>query len=155
MAKIILYKGKGFISGMIRCFTWSDYTHVVWQLRDGSVIHAAANGVIQDLGPTQGSLINEKPDVYEFIVPFTDEEDVLAEEALKKGLGEKSRYDFGGLINFIIHSRDNPDKWFCSELVQYAARIAGRPFQLRIEDFKMQPAHIVMSPLLKGPIAPG
>jgi uncharacterized protein YycO len=143
---ILLYKGKSLISKAIRWRTWGPYSHAAWWLSDGSVIEAwHKGGVTHSESPatlhTPGTVIDV------FGVPGIDS--FAAEQFLKDQIGKK--YDFAAVMRGFTFrlDRDNPEKWFCSELVFDAGLAGGFPLLSRIPAWKVDPTKLSYSPILE------
>ena len=154
---ILLYKGKSWISKIIEWQTFSPYSHAAWWCQDGTVIEAwhtqtvngklkikLKEGVQRHDSPATIHEIGTEIDVFE--VPGIDE--AAVESFLIEQLGKD--YDFAPVIRGFVFRvmRDNPDKWFCSELVSAACAAAGVPM-LRAPAWKTSPGLLSYSPLLK------
>jgi cell wall-associated NlpC family hydrolase len=125
-------------SALIRVTTWSDWSHV--DLIDGqSVLGAVAfHGVERELLATR--LANaSRAEV--MTIPCADAKAVI--EAAKSQIGKP--YDWLGVFGIGLH-RDwqDPDRWFCSELVAWAFDVAGQPLFRRDSLRRVTPQHLWM-----------
>ena len=154
---ILLYKGKSWISKIIEWQTFSPYSHAAWWCQDGTVIEAWHTQTIdgkRKLKLKEGVQRHDSPatihtpgteiDVFE--VPGIDE--AAVESFLIEQIGKD--YDFAPVVRGFIFRvmRDNPDKWFCSELVSAACSAAGAHL-LRAPSWKISPGLLSYSPLLQ------
>lgn len=146
--QIALYQGTSWISKAIRWQTRGQYSHAAIMFDDGSIIEAWHNpGYVREQyslsdGHTPGIVV----DIYK--VETTREQDATIRVFLLEQIGKK--YDYRAIARFISRSkRDNPDRWFCSELVFEAFRRAGVHLLERVESHKVHPAMLGYSPLLK------
>jgi len=145
---ILLYKGKSLISKAIQWRTWGIYSHAAWWMRDGSVIEAwHKGGVSHSESPATLHTPGTQIDLFDFchidaVSPPRSESFLLSK------VGRK--YDFKAVLRgFTFHlNRDNPDKWFCSELCHAAAVAGGLPLLSRIPDWKIDPTKLSYSPHL-------
>lgn len=151
---ILLYRGIGFISRVIEWQTFSDYSHAAWWCQNGTVIEAwhtktedrkltLKNGVQRHDSPATIHKPGTVVDV--FSVPGINEDAV--EQFLIQQIGKD--YDFAPVLRGFVFrvKRDNPDKWFCSELVHAACADAGVELQ-RAPSWKVSPGLLSFSPLL-------
>jgi hypothetical protein len=147
---ILLYKGKSWISKLIRWHTRGDYSHVAWWLRDGTVIEAwHKGGVTHNDNPGTLHTPGTEIDVFDFSPEGRASlSETAAEDFLHKQVGKK--YDLRPVISgFVLRlNRNNPDKWFCSELVHAAARAGGLSLLKRVPDHKVSPTLLNYSPHL-------
>lgn len=68
-------------------------------------------------------------------------------EVLDYALNELGKpYDWKGVLNFITHKRNwqEDDRWFCSELVAYAFKRAGRPI-INNDSYRVTPGDLLLS----------
>lgn len=148
---ILLYPKSGIIGNTIGFRTWSSWSHAAWLRLDGKVYHAWHQPVRKGgqvlLADDPWSLHKEgtKIRVLGFDQPPHGVR-VYAEQFLEEQLGKK--YDFGGVWGFIKRTKgNNPDRWFCSELVSAACRAGGYPlFSDAKPDWKVSPGAIEWSP---------
>jgi len=142
---ILLYKGKSWVSKTIRWRTWGDYSHAAWWLRDGTVIESwHKGGVTHSDSPATIHKPGTEIDVFDFRCSVGARPD-LAEAFLLQQVGKK--YDFRPVISGFTFrlNREDPDKWFCSEL-DNAAAIANRTRLFsRIPNHKIDPSFLSYS----------
>jgi len=145
---IAAYQGVSWRSRICRFLTWSKYSHVSWVDPEGWEIEAWSSGVrcLQHAHSdhTPGTLVDL------FSIDLEQDELNQLRDFLRAQVGKK--YDFIGNLHFITrhheYSRDR-DRWFCSELIAEAFRSIRHPLLERIESFKVYPAMITYSPLLR------
>lgn len=143
---IALYKGKSFISRLIRWFTWSEYSHAAWVCRDGSVFEAWSGGVRHAASLAEAHDAGTPVDL--FVLDLTDDQRRDAEAFLLAQVGMK--YDWLGLCGFLTRrAMDEHDAWFCSELVTAGLNAAGVYPLLRVPACKVPPCLLALSPLLR------
>lgn len=144
-----LYRGTSLLSRMIRLRTWSEYSHAAWIEQTGSVVEAWKRKGVRyssdvNTGHTPGTVIDL------FDVPLTQEQMDVVRKFLAHQVGKK--YDWRGVLHFITkrheYSRDQ-ERWFCSELIFSAFKAAGVELLSRVEPWKVSPAMLAMSPLLR------
>lgn len=124
-------------SMLIRWWTWSDYSHVDFILPDGRLLGARHDGVnIRDPYETTRKLIVEV-DAGEFVL-----------NTAYKQIGKP--YDWTAIFGFMV-KRDwqEPDAWFCSELVAWAFEQTGISLIRSDGLYKISPRDLLLSPLLK------
>lgn len=140
--RVLLFKGRGFLSQIIRWQSRSRYSHAALQLRDGSVIEAwQFKGVhmkyIRDWRHIEA---------YD-IAHTTGAQWHRIEEFAKSQLGKP--YDYRGVFSFITRSRPTDNsRWFCSELVFAAADHAGIHLLERTSPGYVSPGVLALSPRL-------
>ena len=139
---VLLFRGRGLISRLIRWQTRSCYSHAALRLPTGQIIEA---------WPGKGVHLTTLADytgVDVFTVPSAARHQW--EWAISYARGQVGRgYDYWGVLRFI--SRDNlPDseRWFCSELVFAALHQAGVHLLKRVPSWAVTPRDLSLSPLL-------
>lgn len=145
---ILAYKGKSFWpSKLIRWFSWSDYSHIAWQCESGEVLEAWPPKVRSTKSFNEGHTKGTPVDFYE-VVGLTPEQRLIIESFLRCQVGKS--YDWQGVFQFVIRTgKDSKSKWFCSELVFKALLKANIKLLKGISPYKVTPAMLVLSPLLK------
>ena len=132
---ILLFKGKGWISRLIRWQTRSIYSHAAILVGVDTIIEA-----------WQGTGVRKKKitrwdDIDAFRIYCSDRQKKDVIEFLHKQLGKK--YDYRSVFRFLIKIPAGiNDKWFCSELA-FDALLTGRMQVLNnIEPEEVSPAHL-------------
>lgn len=143
--KILLFKGRGVVSQLIRWQTNGQYSHAAIQLGDGRIIEAWHKPAEVRVRPP----LKDWSNVEAYSVEgMTADQWQVAVEFLDKQLGKK--YDFGGVLRFVTRWRkEKDDKWFCSELVFQAVKEAGVDLLSRIQCSQVSPTVLSFSPLLQ------
>lgn len=140
--RLLLFRGHGMISSLIRWQTRSEYSHAALLLYDGATIIEAWQGA----GVRKAQVTNwENIDKFEVISPVNWPLALaFAERQIGKG------YDYLQVLRFVSRRGGKLDyKWFCSELV-FAAILAGGVRLLRTEEpWRISPGHLALSPLLE------
>ena len=120
--KILAYQGESFISKAIRFQTRSKYSHIAVMLDDGSVIEAWHKGGVQK--SSDFSTLHDpgtKVDVFRIDGEY---DKYQVERFLRDQIGKK--YDFLSVARFLSRRKTlHNDKYFCSELAEYAFAFAG------------------------------
>lgn len=128
------------LSAAIRAATWSRWSHVAMVDGDSVIEAVAGKGVRR--ASLRGA-IDRAADFAFVDLPATDPASVIAAAA-----GEINKpYDYTALIGLALR-RDwqEPDAWFCSELVAWSFQEAGQPL-LRAEVVRrVTPQHLWMLP---------
>lgn len=129
--KIIYCTSTGFVSALIRFFTFSKWSHVAIEYNGVVIDSTSVNGVAV-------SSVNEFTASHRSI--HTEELTGVNEDAvwkfLKSQLGKE--YDFRAVFAFPFRkSWQQNDKWFCSELAAEAIIIGGR--NLKIKSSRVTP----------------
>lgn len=143
---IVLYKGRSALSRAIRWWTRSDYSHAAWERSNGNLMEAWTHGVrmVADFATDHA---RGTPVEWYRIEGATLEQRDAIECFLTSQLGK--RYDYRGVFGFVSHKDlDNPDRWFCSELIFEACRMAGLPLLARVPAFKVSPGALWAAPRL-------
>ncbi len=145
--RIALYRGKSWISKAIQWQTRGPYSHAAVILPDDSIIEAwhspSRVRSIKRLG--DGHTPGTKVDVFNVETSERQRDDISV--YLYQQVGKK--YDFMAILRFISRRhRNNPNRWFCSELVFSAFAHAGINLLARTESYEVSPVMLARSPLL-------
>lgn len=119
-------------------------------LEPGNVIEAWKGGVRLAASISASHTPHTKVDVFEFKTPLCSGSTKLMAQFLCAQIGKP--YDYLSIIRFLTREPDNRwnmSKWFCSCLAFEAALTAGRELLERTPAWKVPPAWIPMSPLLR------
>ena len=110
----------GFSSWAIRWFTWSDWSHVDFVLRDGRFLGARLDGGVQ-IRPHDYI----KPSAFRYAyVTVPDPRKVYGWATTQVG----KPYDWKAIMGFLPRVEwHDPHAWFCSELVAAGFERAGHP----------------------------
>ena len=144
--KILLYRGKSFVSKAIQLQTRSPYSHVAIQLDEHEIYEAWHVGGVRRLryateGHDSGTVID--------ICRINNVSDGSVDKVrafLQSQIGKK--YDFKSVLRFITRRKVRADnRWFCSELV-LAALEAGGIKLLNINYSEASPRDVSISPNL-------
>ena len=121
--KVLLYRGTGPTSRLIRFQTRSPYSHAAMMMDDGTVIEARMRGGVKHVAtPWTRHRKNTPVEVYAIKGDF-DEEKV--ESFLLSQLGKK--YDWLSVLRFVSRRKaPADDRWFCSELILAALLDGGK-----------------------------
>lgn len=145
--QIALYQGKSLISKAIRWQTRGVYSHAAIILPDTTIVEAWHNPAKVRLittlsdGHTPGTTV----DIFDVATSEQQRDDISVFARMQMG----KPYDFAAIARFMSRrNKDNPDKWFCSELVFSAFRYAGIDLLERTEPFQVSPVLLSRSPLL-------
>jgi hypothetical protein len=141
--KVLLFRGRGLISALIRWQTRGEYSHAAFLLPDGQILESwpGAGVRIKRLTDYKGI------DVYD-VLGITPEQWASALSFAQSQLGKK--YDYWSIIRFVSR-RNLPqnDKWFCSELLFVSLMMAGFHLFERVEGSAISPAVLAITPLLE------
>lgn len=142
--KILLFKGRGMVSRLIRWQTNGQYSHAAIQRPDGRIIEAWHKPPRVRLR----SRLSDWRDVEAYSVHMPDGGWEKAISWAERQIGKK--YDFGGVARFVTRWRKKQDdKWFCSELVFQAVREGGVDLLDRVSPSQVSPTVLSFSPLLE------
>ena len=143
--RVLLFKGKGMISRLIRWQTNGKYSHAALQLPSGRIIEAWHKPAKVRLRGRLDDWSNVEAFDVEGMTPYKWDK---ATEWIEQQIGKK--YDFSGVFRFLSRRRkDRDDKWFCSELVFQAVKEGGVDLLERIQCSQVSPTVLSFSPLLK------
>jgi len=149
MIRIIAIEGRGIISKIIECYTWSPFSHVAIQV--GMNVWEATSPKVRRLSEQDfwNAYKDEAALVLRPIQYVYPEDDEKLVKWLDSHVGDD--YSENALIRFLLRKKSPKDKecWVCSKLVFEAMAHIKRPLLQRIPSYKIVPAHIVMSPLLE------
>lgn len=140
---ILLFRGQGVISALIRWQTRGAVSHAAILLPDGRVLEAwQGDGV-------RIKTLESWKDVEAYEIEGATElqwADAIQFAELQVGRG----YDYLGIIRFISRKYlPENDRWFCSELVYKAFEVAGIKLFERINASEVSPGLLRVSPKLK------
>ena len=143
--RVAAYRGKSFISRAIRWQTRGVYSHVAVMLSEREIVEAWHNPaevrVIGSLseGHTRGTPV----DIFE--IDIDSQQCLAVRDFLLDQVGKP--YDFAGVLRFLSRrEKNNPDKWFCSELAFSAFRYAQLNLLERIEPHHVDPVTMMTTP---------
>ena len=146
--RIAAYRGKSLISKAICWQTRSPYSHIAVMLSEREIVEAwhspSLVRMIDSLstGHTPGT----KVDIFE--IDISSEQSLKLRDFLLSQVGKK--YDFGSVLRFLSRrNKDNPEKWFCSELAFSAFRYADLNLLERIEPHQVDPGTFVTTPFAR------
>lgn len=142
--KILLYRGTGLVSRVIRWRTWGDYAHVAMLVRGTVYESVEGSGVIKTGHSVH--LDNRKPTkVLQLELPTVVVDKLV--EWCESRVGDK--YDYTAIWGFITRlDRQDNGKWFCSEFVVEALKTVGVDLFRRTPSWKISPHLVSISPLL-------
>lgn len=146
--RVLLFRGRGVISTLIRWQTRSIYSHAALLLPNGQILEAwqGAGVRVRSLSDWAGV------DCFR-VQGMTGEQWGQALGFARRQIG--AGYDYISVARFVSR-RNAPDngRWFCSELVAAALQVAGVPLLARVEPAEISPAMLSWSPLLIREVAP-
>ena len=121
MVKLAFYKG---LSAPNR--NWQDKLICLWTKGQYSHVELIVYDYMYSSSPTSGKVRKEPHtidnDVWEYVsIDNVNTDNILEFFELTKG----KKYDWLGILGFIIPLKDRTDKWFCSEWVSNALKISG------------------------------
>lgn len=139
--RILLFKGRGFISAAIRWQTRSEYSHAAFLLPCGRILEAWQGSGVRI------KWISDWCDVDVFGVhDMTPEQWAVAISFARAQIGKK--YDYRGVFRFLSRRKvPADDRWFCSELVAKSLEVAGVQLFRHKDASEISPGMIALSPL--------
>lgn len=144
-ADIVFCSGTSLLSKIIKWHTHGVFSHCMVATGNGTeVISADAEGVV-----LRDMRADEKENAEVLYCPsLTREQADLVIHCADSMVGKD--YDFSGLISFASDvDQNNPDHFFCSELVMACYRFAGVELLKRIQAAFVSPAALWVSPILE------
>lgn len=125
---LLLYKGKGFVSRMVKRVTKSPWSHVAWVISPTEVLESDWT-FFGERGVHVNELEKYPKDRIAFVRPFLPEESIEAAlEIARSKIGQ--RYDFSLIFTLFrkwlgsfmpwagrVNRRNQRNGWICSELV--------------------------------------
>lgn len=144
-----IYYGTSTMSRITRFRTWSEQSHASLIFNfcraDEEVIEAVGRGVVRHAGLDDFHKPGTRVEIYR--VQATEEQIAKVYDFALKQVGKP--YDWGGLFAFIPRlAVQNPDKWFCSELVFEACAAGEIKLLVRIPAYKVAPCQLYTCPAL-------
>ena len=140
--RILLFRGKGFISSLIRWQTRSrQYSHAAILFDDGALFEAWQGKGVRVTGII--SWVNVDAFACHAISPVQISQ---VRAFLMNQLGKP--YDYVGVLRFVSRRKHSSDesKWFCSELVVAALRAADfLLFNVNVQPYQIAPEMICWS----------
>ena len=122
--KIAFYKGKGnFLNSIVRWWTGSTYSHAELVLPDGITWLGISPFLKSKVDARKKLLLN--PGEWDFInIQITEEQLEIILEFLEDTKGQG--YDWIGMLlsQFLPCKIKHKKRWYCSEWIAYALRIA-------------------------------
>lgn len=143
--KVLLFRGKGFLSALVRWQTRSKYSHAAILLDDSSneIIESWPKGGVQRTTIKDWKYIT----TFKINVDLTEEQKQTIISFLNNQIDKK--YDYLGVFRFLSRESVKPnDQWFCSELVFAALQEANINLLERVNGWAVSPAMLGYSPLL-------
>lgn len=140
---ILLFRGRGIISSLIRWQTRGIYSHAAILMRDGRIVESwQGDGVrVKTLKDWEGIDCFEVPEL------TSEDWDRAIKFCLDK-VGEG--YDYSGVLRFVSRRKTGANQsWFCSELVYAALHYAGANLFRDIQPDEVSPGLLAISPLIK------
>lgn len=140
------YKGAGFGGGLIKWFTFGGYSHVSLVFV-GSAMGNLEIDALQGKGVScrvDGQIKNPR-DLFEVSADADRVQSIYATAQTLCG----RKYDWRGIYGFLRRKkRENPNKWFCSELVAHCLKENGIEL-LRLPAWKQTPVMVCSSLQIK------
>ena len=153
MILVALYQNDSFVSRLIRFWTHSKYSHSeVWNTDIGESVSAEAHGVVLKQMPVltrHGR--GQKVDAFSYDRPLSLEEEQAVWRSALGMVGWKYDY-FSVFLGFTLGLKEpkaSLSKWFCSEVVVEAFRLAKLPLLRRTPASRVSPRDLAMSTKLK------
>ena len=141
--RVLLFRGMGLGSALIRWQTRSKYSHAAILLSDNTVVESWQGAGVRV------TRIHDWHGIDAFtVIGMTPLEWSVVEQFIKSQIGKK--YDYLSVARFITRRKgDCPERWFCSELVFSAFLHAGVKLLDRVEPWEVSPGLLSFSPLLR------
>jgi len=144
MVRIAFYKGltaphRDWKDWVICKWTHGQYSHVELVIGDTMYSSSPRAGKVR---AKQHITDNESWDYID--MPFIEERNILEFFNMTQG----SKYDYIGILGFVIPIKDRTNEWFCSEWVSNALKISGCKSLWKLEPSKISPNKLYK--ILKG-----
>lgn len=142
--KVLLFRGRGLISTLIRWQTRSrQFSHAALLFDDGALFEAW-----QGKGVWQTTLKSkENVTFFEFVTPLSDEQKRKARKLAESFVG--AGYDYTGVLRFVSRRiKDTVDRQFCSEFVMRVCAGIGADL-LRLEPERAAPETLSFSTVIR------
>ncbi len=140
---VLLFRGRGAISALIRWQTRSPFSHAALLMPDGRIVESWQGAGVRVKALADWS------DIDVFDVPSMSAgqwNDALRFATDFVGAG----YDYRSVMRFVSRRGASEDgRWFCSELVFAALQAAGVDLLERIAASEVSPGLLSLSPLLR------
>jgi len=121
------FKGKSFISKLIKFWTRSEYSHIAYleDINDTYLIEAwkFEDGTYWGFSSFQNHTKGTPVEIWEKEV--TSKEKEIVRNVMVKFATNKVPYDWKGIFGFVLKCKDDKNKYFCSEGCAYALKEAG------------------------------
>lgn len=145
--RVLLFRGRGVISTLVRWQTRSIYSHAALLLPNGQILESwqGAGVRVRSLSDWSGV------DCFR-VQGMTGDQWGQALRFAYRQIG--AGYDYISVARFVSR-RNAPDngRWFCSELVAAALQVAGVQLLARVDPAEVSPAMLSWSPLLIREVA--
>lgn len=131
MIQLAFYKAKG---------DWQDKVIRIWTKGPYSHVELIMDGYMYSSSPADGK-VRKKPHVvddsmWEYVnIPNLEVKHILEFFDLTKN----EKYDYMGILGFIIPLKDRTNDWFCSEWCSNALKISGYEKMYKLEPSKLSP----------------
>ena len=146
--KIAFYKGLSAPGK-----DWTDWLICKWTHGKYSHVELVIDDLMYSSSPKDGRVRAKKHIVdirsWDYInIDNIDEDNVIEFFNITKG----QKYDWIGILGFVIPIKDRTNEWFCSEWVSNALKISGCKKLWKQEPSKISPnkLYIILKKYLKG-----
>lgn len=146
--KVLLFKGRGFVSNLIRWQQRSEYTHAAVLDELTNLVYESREFKGVRCLTLHEATLNQQVDVFD--CPLTEPASAMLRSFLEEQVGKG--YDYTMVARFLSRrqeSRSSSGKWFCSELVAAAFTKVGMDLLLRIPPCNISPGLLSYSPRLE------
>lgn len=135
MCKVAFYKG---LSAPNR--NWTDWLICKWTRGKYSHVEIIVDDYMYSSSPREKGVRRKKHtfdnNSWDYIdIEYLNESDILKFFLMT----ENSKYDWLGILGFILPFKDRTNKWFCSEWVSNAMKISGCESIWKLEPSKISP----------------
>jgi uncharacterized protein YycO len=141
---VLLYRGTGLISTIIKWQTRSGYSHAALLYPDGVTIIEAIQ--FHGVRKRQANIKDDPCDIFEVQGMTSDQwAQVFALAEAEIGCG----YDYRSIFRFITRTKaGSPNRWFCSEFVFDLFQKVDVNLLARIKPWAVSPGHLALPPRL-------
>ena len=135
MVKIAFYKG---LSAPGR--DWTDWLICRWTRGKYSHVELIIEGYMYSTSPRDGKVRRKKHIEDNETWDYIEVKDIEVKHIIKfYNMTADEKYDWLGILGFVIPLKDRTNKWFCSEWVSNSLKIAGYEKLWKLEPSKISP----------------
>ena len=144
-------KDSALDSKLIAWWTNGKYDHTELIIVENNVAMMYSAISYENIVRSKKHYINK--DIYDYVnIKCSSNDLTIIKQFLNGIIGKK--YDWLGILGFIIPFKDRENKWFCSEVVSNALKIIGKPYMFNREPSTISPNKLAIILGLDNPKIP-